>query len=364
MKSKIMKLVTVMLLLITLTMINFVYVGVGFISLAAEDVSTNHRNIEYTAVLKTENLLTLSVTVKNEGYFNGEITLENSNFTLKNSSSEYVNKIEGNKITLNQINAGSTASFDVEIEPVKDDSLDAGLLSAVSELTLTGVYKDSTERDININATRAVKLEYLENNSEDNVENTMELITNKIVKVNGEDATSSGNGSYTYSVKVGVNNIVATYENQAATIKAYYFGIPETNVSITPASGLKAGGKITVTTTGTLPNGVVGIEKVVINGTEDASSPFEGTAVAGENTVIVYGKTTPTLTISGNGNLDKYVSVKDAEGKSLKNGDAVTEGSELTITIQEVDGYTVEAYFNSKKLAIGTENKVTAEAHY
>ena len=187
MKSKIMKLVTVMLLLITLTMINFIYVGVGFISLAAEDVSTNHRNIEYTAELKSENLLTLSVTVKNEGYFNGEITLENSNFTLKNSSSEYVNKIEGNKITLNQINAGSTASFDVEIEPVKDDSLDAGLLSAVSELTLTGVYKDSTERDININATRAVKLEYLENNSEDNVENTMELITNKFVKVNGEE---------------------------------------------------------------------------------------------------------------------------------------------------------------------------------
>ena len=187
MKSKIMKLVTVMLLLITLTTINFVYVGVGFISLAAEDVSTNHRNIEYTAELKSENLLTLSVTVKNEGYFNGEITLENSNFTFKNSSSEYVNKMEGNKITLNQINAGSTASFDVEIEPVKDDSLDAGLLSAVSELTLTGVYKDSTERDININATRAVKLEYLENNSEDNVENTMELITNKIVKVNGEE---------------------------------------------------------------------------------------------------------------------------------------------------------------------------------
>ena len=187
MKRKIMKLVTVMLLLITLTMINFIYVGVGFVSLAAESVSTNHRNIEYTAELKSENLLTLNVTVKNEGYFNGEITLENSNFTLKNSSSEFVNKIEGNKITLNQINAGSTASFDVEIEPVKDDSLDAGLLSAVSELRLTGIYKDSTEKDININATKEVKLDYVESNNEDNIENTMELITNKIVKINGEE---------------------------------------------------------------------------------------------------------------------------------------------------------------------------------
>ena len=49
MKGKIIKIVTVMLLLTTLTMINFIYVGVGFISLAAETISTNHRNIEYTA---------------------------------------------------------------------------------------------------------------------------------------------------------------------------------------------------------------------------------------------------------------------------------------------------------------------------
>ena len=187
MKSKIIKLVTVMLLLITLTMINFVYVGVGLVSLAAENISTNHRNIEYIAELKSENLLTLSVTVKNEGYFNGEITLENSNFNFKNSTSEYVNKIEENKITLNQINAGSTASFDVEIEPIKEDNLDVGLLNAVSSLSLTGIYKDSTQKDINIKATREVELDYTENNNEENVEDTMDIITNKIVKVNGEE---------------------------------------------------------------------------------------------------------------------------------------------------------------------------------
>lgn len=187
MKGKIIKIVTVMLLLTTLTMINFIYVGVGFISLAAETISTNHRNIEYTAELKGENLLAVSVTVKNEGYFNGEITLESGNFNLKSSSSEFVNKVEGNKVSLNQINAGSTANFDVEIEPVKDDNLDAGLLNMTSTLRLTGIYKDSTEKDININATREVKLEYSENNNEDNIENTMELITNKIVKVDGKE---------------------------------------------------------------------------------------------------------------------------------------------------------------------------------
>ena len=187
MKSKLMKVITVMLLLVTLTMINFVYVGVGFISVAAERSSTNHKNIEFTSELKNENILTLTVAVKNEGYFNGEITLENSNFKLKNISSEYVNKIEGNKITLNQINAGTTASFDVEIEPIKDDIFDIGLLNAVSDLNLTGIYRDSTEKDINIKATREVKYEYLENNSEENIENGLDIITNKIFNINGEE---------------------------------------------------------------------------------------------------------------------------------------------------------------------------------
>ena len=187
MKGKIIKLITVMLLLVTLTTINFIYVGASFISLAAEEISTNHKNIEFTSTLKSEKLLTLTVAVKNEGYFNGEITLENSNFKLKNISSQYVNKVEGNKIVLNQINAGTTASFDVEIEPVKEESLDAGLLSAVSELNLLGIYKDSTEKDIEIEAKREVKLEYSENNNEENIENTAEIITNKVVTVNGEE---------------------------------------------------------------------------------------------------------------------------------------------------------------------------------
>ncbi len=187
MKGKILKFVTAMLLVITLTMINFIYVGVGFASLAAESVSTNHKNVEFTADLKSENLLTISVTVKNEGYFNGEITLENSNFNLKNSSNEYVNKVEGNKITLNQINAGATASFDVEIELIKSDVFDSDLLNAVSNLKLTGIYKDSTQKDIDIEAVREIKLEYTEDNKEDNIENAVEIVTNKIVKVNGEE---------------------------------------------------------------------------------------------------------------------------------------------------------------------------------
>ena len=187
MRSKVFKIVVAILLVMTLTMVNFIYVGAGIVSYAAEDISTNHRNVEFTTELKNENTLTLQINVKNEGYFNGEVTLENSNFRLKSSQSEYVNKVEDNKITLNQINAGTVAQIDVEIEQIKDDILDASLLDKTSTINLTGIYRDSTEKDINIKASRELKLEYAETNDENNVENGMEVITNKVTTVNGEE---------------------------------------------------------------------------------------------------------------------------------------------------------------------------------
>ena len=187
MRSEVFKIVVAILLVMTLTMVNFIYVGAGIVSYAAEDISTNHRNVEFTTELKNENTLTLQINVKNEGYFNGEVTLENSNFRLKSSQSEYVNKVEDNKISLNQINAGTVAQIDVEIEQIKDDNLDASLLDKTSTINLTGIYRDSTEKDINIKASRELKLEYAETNDENNVENGMEVITNKVTTVNGEE---------------------------------------------------------------------------------------------------------------------------------------------------------------------------------
>ena len=112
MKSKLFRVMVVLMILATLTLTNFIYVGVGAISYAASANDTNHKNVEFTANLKDEKTLTLGVNVKNEGYFNGEVSLENNNFKMKSSSSEYVNKVEENKITLNQINAGTNVQID------------------------------------------------------------------------------------------------------------------------------------------------------------------------------------------------------------------------------------------------------------
>ena len=184
MKNKVLKIVTVIILLATLTMANFIYVGYGLVSYAASSIATNHQNVECDAQLEEGNILSLLINVKKEGYFNGEITLENSNFTIDTQqSNQYINKIEDSKIVLNQINAGTTAQVDLKIKPVNKEIFDAGLLSAVSKLNLNGKYMDSTQKDITIKASREVKLEYVDNNTVDNIESTTNSITNKIMKV-------------------------------------------------------------------------------------------------------------------------------------------------------------------------------------
>lgn len=188
MKSKILKIAIVMLLLALLTMPNFIYVGTGLVSYAVDNIATNHQNVEFDAKLKEGNILNVLLNVKKEGYFNGEINLENSNFTFKlDQENPYINKIESNKIVLNQINSGSNVQIDLQIQPITDEVFDIGLLNASSKVNIEGIYRDSTERDINIKATREVKLEYTEDNTNENVENTTKVITNKIVKISGED---------------------------------------------------------------------------------------------------------------------------------------------------------------------------------
>lgn len=188
MKSKLLKIITVIMLLSVLTLTNFIYIGMELVSYAVDGVSTNNQNVEFDVNLKEENVLSITINVKKEGYFNGEITLENSNFIFDtNQTNSYINKIESNKLVLNQINAGTNAVLDLKINPIRDDIFDTNLLNISSKLNIIGIYRDSNEKDINIKATRQVTLEYKEDNTEENIDSTTKVITNKNMKVSGED---------------------------------------------------------------------------------------------------------------------------------------------------------------------------------
>lgn len=210
MKQKFLQVITAMLLIVTLTMANFVLLCVDVVSYAAEIInmesSTNHRNVEYMAYFKdaagnkvdsldaktnSEDLkLYFQVSVKKEGYFNGNITLNNANFKLKSDVlSDGVNKIENNTVYLNQINAGESKEIEVGIELLKNDQFDLNYLNMESSISINGIYRDSTQKDISIKTDRDVTLNFVNpySSAEEAVVLSQNIITNKIFKINGEE---------------------------------------------------------------------------------------------------------------------------------------------------------------------------------
>lgn len=203
MKNKFLKISIIVALVLTMTLANFIFVGSSFISYAKDILATNHANIEFNTYFKDkegkntnsleitseeqEQVLYLNVNVKKDGYFNGKVEIANNNFTIVSTENQYVNRIEGNTIYLNQLNAGTNAEIDIKIKPVTENQIDTGLLDMNTEITLTGEYKDSTEKNITINSTRNVNLKLVETNTPENAENSIDIITNKVMKINGEE---------------------------------------------------------------------------------------------------------------------------------------------------------------------------------
>ena len=203
MKNKIFKISVVILLIMTLTMTNFIFLGSSLISYAADDISTNHKNIEFDAYFKDSNgqktktlertadmqeiSLYLAVNVNTEGFFVGQVELQNANFNIVGSESEFVSNISDNTIYLNQLDVGTNAEIEVKVKPIDDEVMNINMLDCQSELILTGIYRDNTEKDIDIDATRTVNMRLVETNSNDNVKNEIKVITNKFIKISGED---------------------------------------------------------------------------------------------------------------------------------------------------------------------------------
>ena len=178
MKVKILKTITTILLIITMTMANFILLGFTAVSYAVDglgDNETSHKNVNFSVNLKNgdEELtdlkakmdssdleLHMKISVKQEGYFNGQITLNNANFKLKTDIlSDGITKIENNVIYLSQINAGETRDILVGIEVTKDDKFNLENLDKESNISIEGIYRDSSEKDIKVTGTRTVKLQ-------------------------------------------------------------------------------------------------------------------------------------------------------------------------------------------------------------
>ena len=204
MGKKLLSKMLAVIAIIMLIMSDLFTLGTSLISYAVEqNVETNNANIKFATYFKTEagervetiettasqkNLkLYAEITVKNEGYFNGAIELVEGNFTFNNTiKGNKISKIEGNKVTLNQINAGEKIEIEIGITPINSETIKEAQLIMESKIKLTGTYMETTYKGKDISAEKTVNLKITAEQDTD-LEVYSEVIANKIYKINGEN---------------------------------------------------------------------------------------------------------------------------------------------------------------------------------
>ena len=262
MNQKFLKIVTVLMLIATLTMANFMLLCADVVSYAVDsinaDKSTNNKNVEFIAYFKNkkgekvnsfdakmnaEDLkLYFQISVKQEGLFNGDIVLSDANFKFKtNFTDNSISKIEENKVYLNQINAGETKEIEVGIQLLTDSQFDLGLINKQSKIGIEGTYRDSKQKDIAVSATRTIEINMVSpyDSAEECIKLSQEIITNKVVKYNGEEKRI-----IQVEVNSGINNNLVPIKSSLIKVQAPKISDKYPEVLISANRNLSTNGKI------------------------------------------------------------------------------------------------------------------------
>lgn len=194
------------LAIFALTVSDFVFVGQSAVSYAIDVVKTNHANVEFSAYFQDENgekiqrieenidkeaYLYVDVSVKNEGYFDGEIKVADGNFNVKSDEiSDGVSEIKDNVVKLKQINAGSTSKIKLAIEAKKENSINASTLDGKTKIELNGQYINSKNVEknkyIEISGNDEVEVKW-KSSDDSKIELDGRLLTNSIYEIEGEN---------------------------------------------------------------------------------------------------------------------------------------------------------------------------------
>lgn len=200
------KMILVILMIVTILATDFFVLSSGIKTYASQLSSeTNNPNIEFSAYFKegenrvdsTEKSikaddvrLYAEIKVENEGYLKEgtAIELENSNFNLKSeilASNTHIKSIEGNKVSLKQINSGETVEIELGIEPIIKDKIATDFLSKITTVKMMGSYVYSkSEEGQSIRTDKLVSINYIPDETT-GAELETNIITNKILSVNG-----------------------------------------------------------------------------------------------------------------------------------------------------------------------------------
>ena len=191
-------------IIISMTFYYFLLVGSAAVTYAIDVVQTNNHNIDFSAYFIDENgekqesikrevdkteILYVDVSVKNEGYFNGEISFENSNFiVLEEILSDNIISISNNKVSLKQINAGKTETIKMKIKVIDEDKISKNLLNEPTKIVLKGNYINSKniEDTIGTNINGNTHVQIFWESSKNIVSNlSSDILTNYIYNMEG-----------------------------------------------------------------------------------------------------------------------------------------------------------------------------------
>ena len=195
--------ITAIFIIITMIIADFIVIGKQSISYAIDLFATNNDNVQFVAYFinskkeestnidcsinnNEEIKLKLKVDVKNQGYFKGQISIEDANFKVKEEyNSPYINKIENNVIYLNQINAGTTADIELDFECISSEEINIQDLTKESKISLIGTYVDSKkETEIKGNSNVVVNWKSPENIT---AKIDSKILTNSVYKIGEEN---------------------------------------------------------------------------------------------------------------------------------------------------------------------------------
>ena len=187
MKEKILKIVTVIALILTLTSLNVLFLGYHIVialanELESQNNNTNIANVTFDAYFKTETgnmhyrqanisdeqlYLNIQVSVLKTGSLdNAKIKINDANFKIKDSnySNTYIKSInkQANEIQLNSVIYNNNVELEIPIEFNKKDTINADYFSKESTVLLTGTYKEE-EKEEQLEGNKIVKLEWTDN---------------------------------------------------------------------------------------------------------------------------------------------------------------------------------------------------------
>lgn len=191
-------------LAIILTFANFILLG-SYIEntsyaietdLSEQNDSTNNENVKFEVYLDAnqkelkekianinseETKLYISVNIQNEGYLkDAKVKLESTNFKIKSNE-----KIEEIKLDTIKVDKGIT--LEIPVEAIRSEKYNLGLLNMISKIKLIGEYIDNKGNVTDIEETKEVRIIWKTDEiSENDIELSQKVITNKICEINGE----------------------------------------------------------------------------------------------------------------------------------------------------------------------------------